>query len=251
MLNPSRLSEKDKLFVDLYCLYGEADGKRASMEAEKGRKGLEGYFLTRPAVLDAIAEKGGPAPIVNCRKLTAKEHMFVDKYLETLSIPEAAKAAKIDERVAREWLKRPYFKVEIEQRLSEVRANSIVKAEEVIEELAMIGFADITDYCTFGANGIQIKESVDMGNTGAISEVSQGQHGVKFKLHNKMTALEHLAKYLGLTKDRIELTGEDGAPIQIESPIDSINAKLDALAANNGNRTTLMEQDEEAKEEEE
>jgi len=39
---------------------------------------------------------------------------------------------------------------------------------------------------------------------------------VKFKMHDKIRALEILARHLGMLVERHEVTGEDGGPIKIE-----------------------------------
>jgi len=239
MLKHNDLNAKEALFVEKYLEYGDPYGVQAAKEAEKGRSHMEAYFLTRPTVVARIRANNGPEPIVVVKPLDTKEHKFLDVYLETLDLKVTAERCDMLYRVAREWMKRPHFKHELTNRLNEIRHNSIIKGEEVIEELATIAFADITDFCSFDNQSITIKNSADIANSSALSEVSQGQHGIKIKMHNKMNALESLAKYLGLFKERIELTGKDGAPIQIESPLDSLNDKLNKIGKNNSNRDAL------------
>jgi len=238
------LNEKERRFVDLYCEIGDPYGIKAAEIVEGGRKCMELYFLTRPEVQAAITAKGGPTPVIVVRPLTAVEHKFIDKYLETLDVAIAAAHVGITTVKGREWFKRPHFKHELNKRLDEIRHNSVIKAEEVLEELAVIAFADITDYVQVDQGRLTIKNTDDMSGTSAIAEISEGANGLKLKLYNKITALENLGKYLGLFKERVELTGKDGEAIKIESPADAISRKLDVIASNNAQRDGLSSPDE-------
>lgn len=40
------------------------------------------------------------------------------------------------------------------------------------------------------------------------------KEGIEVKVHDQAKALEHVARHLGMFKERVELTGKDGAPIQ-------------------------------------
>ena len=227
-------SDAEMTFVHEYCRIGDPRGTEAARIAKNGLKGYEAYFLTRARVRKLIEEYGGPEPIIITKPLTAIEHAWVDKYFETLNNVKFAEQIGIDTDSVNNWVIQPHIAEEIRKRTEELRLRSIVKCSDVIEELACIAFSDITDYCSFNSQGIQLKDSESMPNTGAIAEVTQTQHGVKLKLHSKMTALETVAKYLGLFKERLEISGPNGGPIEIESPLSSLNRKLDALAAKHG-----------------
>jgi hypothetical protein len=38
---------------------------------------------------------------------------------------------------------------------------------------------------------------------------------VKFKLHDKVAALEKLGRHLGMFKEKVEITGKDGGPVEL------------------------------------
>ena len=40
---------------------------------------------------------------------------------------------------------------------------------------------------------------------------------IKFKLHDKLNALEKLGKHVGMFKEKVEVTGADGGPVQTVS----------------------------------
>ena len=89
------------------------------------------------------------------------------------------------------------------EKLARIERTGIT-ADRVLEEIAAIGFSNIADFVTFGENGVTLKDSDDMERelTRCIAEVSEttGEKSgsIRFKLHNKLKALEDLAEHLGL-----------------------------------------------------
>lgn len=218
-------------FVSKYLEIGEPDGRKAAKEVF-GTASRAVTYLTNPNIVAAIREAEGPEPQLRSLAITPEEHRFIDTYLETLDNAKTAEKLGMPKNVVDAILRRPGVVNEIELRLREVRLNSIIRAEEVLEELAIIGFSNITDYCSFDHDTVIVKRSSEMMNTQAISEVVNTKEGVKIKLHNKLQALDSLAKFMGLYKEKVEVTGKDGGAIKIESPIESINQKLDQMFAN-------------------
>lgn len=112
-------------------------------------------------------------------------------------------------------------------RLKRARAAGIMlDKNDVLQKYIDIAFADIGDYVEYGTeevplmdgDGLQLvdengdprtylrsyvrfKDSATLDNT-IISEVKQGKDGVSVKLHDKMKALEVLAKYTDLLDER-------------------------------------------------
>lgn len=139
----------------------------------------------------------------------------------------------------------------IEELLSQAAERAGVTIEAVVTELAKIGFSDIRRAVKWGAgisvpdgdgearisNGVSMKssEEIDDDTASAISEVTQTKEGIRIKLHDKRAALVDLGRHLGMFKDRVEHSGPDGGPIQVEDT-DSIRqrmaAKLSRIAAN-------------------
>lgn len=104
---------------------------------------------------------------------------------------------------------------------AEARAEK--KADEIITELEKLGFSNISDYVKFGPTGITLEnsESLTREQLAAIAEVSETETKdggtQRFKLYDKIKALELLGKRFGLfpNKTEQEITGKDGKPIQI------------------------------------
>ncbi len=96
------------------------------------------------------------------------------------------------------------------QRLRQSTANdNEVRAERVVAESARLAFSDTGDYVTFGPDGVTLVSSDDLplGLSRAVAEVSEivtstGHRTTRFKLRNKVEALDKLARTLGLFIDR-------------------------------------------------
>jgi phage terminase small subunit len=84
-----------------------------------------------------------------------------------------------------------------------------VTPERVIAELALISFASMHDYATWGPDGVTLTASTSLRPEQArvVGEVSQtitmAGGTTRFKLHNKVAALDKLAKHLALYPTRI------------------------------------------------
>lgn len=134
-------------------------------------------------------------------------------------------------------MKRPAFKAAIESIDARVVAAkdavieryAVTKAN-ILRELALIGFARMDDYLAFGDDG---RPSLDFAKiqanpelAAAISELVVDEIGtdgkralttrVRFKLHEKRSALVDLGKNLGMFVEKHELTGADGGPVEIK-----------------------------------
>jgi phage terminase small subunit len=99
-----------------------------------------------------------------------------------------------------------------------------IKADRVLQELARIGFSNMLDYIRIGPNGLPYTDfaALTREQAAAIAELvvetragapaSPGSEDaeavailrVRFKLADKLSALEKLGRHLGLFKDRPE-----------------------------------------------
>ena len=110
-----------------------------------------------------------------------------------------------------------------------------VTADQVVAELARIGFSNMLDYIT-----VQEKDGtafVDLSaltrdQAAAISEIviedfkdgagkdARDVRRVSFKLASKQSALDSLAKHLGMYIHRHEHSGKDGGPIDFGNTLE-------------------------------
>ncbi|RGX53178.1 hypothetical protein DWV16_17150 [Anaerotruncus sp. AF02-27] len=113
------------------------------------------------------------------------------------------KDATVDTKACLLWkqdkIQERYFEVR-EEVARAAHDEGIVTAKDILRELAKIGFADITDYLTVKSDLVQIKNTEDIprARIGAISAIKQGNFGIEMKLHDKVRALELMARIYGL-----------------------------------------------------
>ena len=169
--------------------------------------------------------------------LTPKQHRFVDEYLVDLNATQAAIRTGYSPRTANEQAARLLAKASITEavRIAQMaRAERTgVTADQVLEELAKIGFADIRKAVQWGeglavpdavtgeiriANGIGMvgSQQLDDRTAAAIAEVAQTRDGIRIKFHDKRAALVDIGRHLGMFKEKVELTGKDGGPVQTQ-----------------------------------
>lgn len=148
--------------------------------------------------------------------LNAKQTAFVENYLNTLNATKAAIAAGYSAATAysagARLLKHVGVRTAVDVAMAKRSEKAGVTADQVVEELRRIGFADIRKVVGWAGNVVTLldSEKVDAATAAAISSVSQGKDGeLRIKFHSKDTALVNLGKHLGLFRDQ----DQSGAPV--------------------------------------
>lgn len=194
-------------------------------------------------------------------KLTIKQEKFVQGLFAGLSQREAYKQAfncenmkdkTIDERAC-VLAGLDKVKTRLDELTNELKERNMVTVERVLEELSHIAFDDIKNYLSFGTEKVLVgyddkgkpvadyktivalKDS-DTIDTRSISEVSLGKDGqFKFKLYCKDDALVKIGETLGMFKNKLELTGANGGPIETSSLTpEERQARINELIAKRG-----------------
>lgn len=180
---------------------------------------------------------------MSTKQLDARERRFVEEYLVDLDARRAALVAGYSGTMAAskayQWVSggkvKPHVYEAVIQAQAERAKRTGVTADKVITELAKLGFSDIRKAVRWQPNVTGMHEDQDTGETrlaitnevaligsdaidddtaAAIAEISQtDKGGLKLKLHDKRAALVDLGKHLGLFRDRLEVTGKDGAAL--------------------------------------
>ncbi len=164
--------------------------------------------------------------------LTPKQKRFAEEYLVDLNATQAAIRAGYSAKAAKPQGARllTYANLvrEIAKGVQRRSARTEVTADRVVEELAKLAFSDIEDYLQIRGDGtIRLDFSaIPEGATAAISEIVQDVYmdgkgedaepvkKTKFKLHDKLGALNLLGKHLKMFIERHEHSGPDGGPIE-------------------------------------
>lgn len=192
-------------------------------------------------------------------ELTPKQRAFVREYLIDLNATQAAIRAGYSESGASVEGCRLLANVKIAAAVDaamKLRAERTdITAEMVLKELAKIGFSDIRKAIKWHAhlvreednpeggdiaviktivtNQVELigSEDLDDETAAAISEISQNQGGgIKLKLHDKRAALVDIGKHLGMFREKVEITGKDGGPIEVSDMTDVERARRVAFA---------------------
>lgn len=161
------------------------------------------------------------------RKLTQKQQAFCEEYLVDLNATQAAIRAGYSKKTANvigpENLSKPCISEYIQKNMDKRSARTEITADDVLNELAKMGFANMEDY-TSVSDGVLVADlsAVTRDQMAAVQEFTvdvrseKGQGGentdtvekFKFKLADKRGSLDLLGKHLKLFTDKVEHSGE-------------------------------------------
>lgn len=140
--------------------------------------------------------------------MTAKRVRFVEEYLVDLNAAAAARRAgytsKRSEAVGYDLLTNADVQAAIEAAQKERSARTGVTADRVVKELARIAFADARSVMTWGPGGVVLRDSETLTAevAAAVAEVSETKSesggSIKVRLADKLSALDKLARHLGM-----------------------------------------------------
>ena len=133
------------------------------------------------------------------RKLTIKQHKFIHSYSGDIKV--AAKKAGLSYDYARRLVTKSHILQAIKKRQDELARKCDIAAQDIISELAAIGFSNMSDYVSLTNGKICLADfsKLSKAQRAAIAEVSQDKDRcIKFKLHSKIAALDKLCRYLGM-----------------------------------------------------
>lgn len=144
--------------------------------------------------------------------LTVNEQIFVDSYMKDCDVKrafiESVIEAKPNSQTYKYMLKRPNVKKAIEKKKEEFKSQYNLTPERTLQEYVSIALANVKDIFTWEEDGeLKMKpiEELTPEQTAAIAEISvrhdyksKKDYVSKIKFHNKNTALEALARHLGI-----------------------------------------------------
>ena len=159
-------------------------------------------------------------------RLSAKQSRFVEEYLIDLNGTQAAIRAgyspKTAEVTASRLLRNVKVQVAIADAFQARNERTQVTQDMVIQELARLGFANLGDHLVWDNGGVTVTSSVGLSEDAvrAVAEVyehitADGTRTIRLKLHDKLAALDKLAKHLGMFVQRQEVVGDKDAPFTV------------------------------------
>ena len=155
-------------------------------------------------------------------ELPPKQQRFVEEYLVDLNGTQAAiragYAPKSAVVTASQLLTIPNVAEAVRNAQRERSERTQVTADNVVKELALIGFVDIGNYTAWGEDGVKLRES-NLLDTRPVAEVketvTQFGSNISFKLHDKVGALEKLGRHLGIFADKLDVNHTGGVVINL------------------------------------
>lgn len=144
-------------------------------------------------------------------KLTDKQELFCTEYMIDLNATQAAIRAGYSESTARQIASQNLAKVNVADRVAELKAD--ISARVLVDaDYVVKGLLAVHERC-MQAEAVTDK---DGGTTGEY----------KFEHSGANRSLELLGKHLGLFVDKKEISGPNGAPIDIDQQwtVEFINA---------------------------
>lgn len=138
--------------------------------------------------------------------LTNQEKLFCLFYCKNFNAAMAARKAgyvpnspDISAQAGYNLLQRKEVRATV-QELKRLRFGyAMITETDVLEQLAKIAFADITDYVAYDGGTLTVKDSALVDGT-VIDEVVEGSHGVRIRLADRQKALRLLMEYMSEQK---------------------------------------------------
>jgi phage terminase small subunit len=220
------------------------------------RKGAHTEKVCTPAKRvqkDADRVPKRPTPDERDGKLTEKERLFCEYYVERFNATEAIRKVGYSQKSAKQAaymvIHRPHCKRYIEKLKEWKREMLLAGPEDILERYMRIAFSDIGEVVTFGQREVpvlneitglpimltdpkdpdakprmltRIESYVDVNDaanvdTSLISEISQGRDGaVKVKMVDQRGALEFLRQFFNMNPLDAHKVAYDNARLEIE-----------------------------------
>jgi phage terminase small subunit len=150
--------------------------------------------------------------------LTPKEKIFISEYLKDFNATQAAIKAGYSKKTAfvigYEILRKPYIQDAIKIQVDAILSDNKKLALKIVKECEKIAFSKLDDFLEFDDDGVTLKASKDV-DTSALESIQidemYGKAGSsvkkRIKQHDKLKALDILARYTELYKDtQVSLT---------------------------------------------
>jgi phage terminase small subunit len=190
----------------------------------------------RPGPVMSAAPAAPAAPLPGENDLTPRQRMFCLEYLRlrfngARAAIEAGYSADSAKQIAHELLQKPHIKAYLDEAKAEAAERTKVSRDRVVEELARVAFLNMKDIADWkggrpvlkdawevryedsaGIKGFSYSQSSSSG-----SESDSSSESYTFSTHDKVKALELLAKHTGALEARPP------------SPEDDLKDALDAL----------------------
>ena len=170
------------------------------------------------------SRRGKPHPLKN--KLNEKQKKFVLEYAADSNASRAARAAGYSKKTAGVkgcmLLKVAKVHKAVEEKIEATLARLGITHERILKEYRRLAFANNKRVMRWGPNGVLLKDSDTLSkeDSAAVAEVSETTSkdggSLRLKMHDKKGALDALAKMSKMFVEKIEVSGPDGKPLEVQ-----------------------------------
>ncbi|MBN2427887.1 MAG: terminase small subunit [Deltaproteobacteria bacterium] len=160
------------------------------------------------------------------RKLTARQQRFVAEYIKNPNATQAAlKAGYKDGSIGRHLVTKKHVSEAIAERQEKLQKELEISQERTLNEIAAAAFLDIGEIFDEAGNLLHVDQIPEEARRAIASieteKITRGRGDDatpvtirKIRFHDKLKALEQLAKHLGLFVEKHEHSGPNGGPIE-------------------------------------
>ena len=152
--------------------------------------------------------------MIKAQKITPKQLAFVDEYLIDLNATQAAIRAGYSKKTAQRIGSENLLKPVIQQAISSAQRKRAERTE-ITQDYVLSTIQQTIERCK-QAEPVYNKDGDETGE-------------YKFDSNAVLKGCDLLGKHLGMFKDKVELSGPDGGPVQIDEG--TAAAKIAALLA--------------------
>lgn len=162
------------------------------------------------------------------KPLSPQQSSFVSYYIIDFKATSAAEKAGYNRQYGANLLQMPNIQDAIRREINRRNRRIEITQDAVLEELALVAFADLASFFDdFGkGRSLSIKQKADLTpeQRRMMASISESYRGgsrtIKFRVHDKMKALNMLAQYMGIL---------DGSGRQVD-PLDMVQRMREAAA---------------------
>ena len=160
--------------------------------------------------------------------MTKKQKLFIEEYLIDLNATQAAIRAGYSPDTAysigSENLKKPEIRARIEKAMAERSKRTGINQDRVLQELAKIGFANITDIVD--PNTAEVLPDAKEEDLACIQsiKVRPNEWGTEreVKMYDKKSALVDIGRHLGMFKDNLVVSGLEKEKSKLDNLINQM-----------------------------
>lgn len=147
-------------------------------------------------------------------ELTPKQDLFSKEYIVDFNATQAAIRAKYSKKTAgfigHENLQKPKIQKRIEHYKKQLMLTADITIEQIVNELAILGFSDLTDLFV-DRKGIVMLDDIKKLPAyvrRAIKSFELEGGKLKVKFHSKEKSLELLGRYRSMFKENLNINGQ-------------------------------------------